>query len=96
VSTDAFDAGAVIVMTNSRFGLLLAFVRPWQGEHRQGQERRRSVDLDTFLRDENIRRYRRLVDSSIGSSERQMILKLLAEEMAKLKSKHHKKKCRRE
>jgi hypothetical protein len=41
--------------------------------------------MDRFLRDQNIARYRRLRDSSTGEPERRMIIKLLVEEMAKLK-----------
>ena len=41
--------------------------------------------MDRFLRDQNIARYRRLRNSSTGESERRMIIKLLVEEMAKLK-----------
>jgi hypothetical protein len=46
------------------------------------------MELDIFLRDENIRRYRRLLDSSTGKTERGTILKLLAEEMQKIKGEH--------
>ena len=41
--------------------------------------------MDRFLQDQNIARYRRLRDSSTGETERRMIIKLLVEEMAKLK-----------
>ena len=44
------------------------------------------MELDTFLREQNIRRYRRLLDSSTGPTERKTIFKLLAEEMEKMKS----------
>ncbi len=43
------------------------------------------MDLDIFLREQNIRRYRRLLDSSVGPTERRAILELLAEEMARSK-----------
>jgi hypothetical protein len=43
------------------------------------------MDLDIFLQQENIRRYRKLLDASIGETERRTILKLLAEEMKKIK-----------
>lgn len=46
------------------------------------------MELDIFLREQNISRYRRLLDSSTGPTERQTIFKLLAEEMEKLKSEH--------
>jgi hypothetical protein len=49
------------------------------------------MDLDRFLREENIRRYRRLIDSSIGETERETIFKLLAEEMEKMKGEHRQK-----
>lgn len=45
------------------------------------------MDLDIFLREQNIRRYRRLLDSSTGQTERQTIFRLLAAEMEKMKSK---------
>lgn len=41
------------------------------------------MDLDIFLREQNIRRYRRLLDSSTGQTERQTIFRLLAAEMEK-------------
>ena len=44
------------------------------------------MELDTFLREQNIRRYRRLLNSSTGPTERKTIFKLLAEEMEKMKS----------
>lgn len=47
------------------------------------------MDMDIFLKDQNIRRYRRLLDSSLGPTERQAILKLLAEEMAKIKDRQN-------
>ena len=47
------------------------------------------MELDIFLREENIRRYRRLLDSSMGKTERRTIFKLLAEEMEKIKGEHH-------
>ncbi len=49
------------------------------------------MDLDVFLREENIRRYRRLLDSSIGQTERKAIFKLLAEEVEKIKGDHRQK-----
>ncbi len=49
------------------------------------------MDLDIFLRKQNIMRYRRLLDPAMGSAERQTIFKSLAEEMEKLKSKRHRK-----
>ncbi len=47
------------------------------------------MDMDIFLQEQNIRRYRRLLDPSVGPTERQTILELLAEEMAKIKDRHH-------
>ena len=47
------------------------------------------MDLDIFLQEQNIKRYRKLIDSSTGDTERQMILKLLAEEMGKFKANQH-------
>ena len=41
--------------------------------------------MERFLQDQNIARYRRLLNSSTGESERRMIIKLLVEEMDKLK-----------
>jgi hypothetical protein len=49
------------------------------------------MELDIFLRDQNIKRYRKLIDRSTGPAERRTILGLLAEEMEKLKSEHHQK-----
>jgi hypothetical protein len=46
------------------------------------------MELDIFLQEQNIRRYRKLLDASMGEPERQTILKLLAEEMKKMKSHH--------
>jgi hypothetical protein len=43
------------------------------------------MDLDIFLRRKNIERYRRLLDSSVESTERRTILNLLADEMKSLK-----------
>jgi hypothetical protein len=39
------------------------------------------MDLDVFLSEQNIRRYRRLLLSSITPTERNTIFKLLAQEM---------------
>ncbi len=47
------------------------------------------MDLDIFLREQNIMRYRRLLDPAMGSVERQTILTLLAEEMKKIRSEQH-------
>ncbi len=49
------------------------------------------MDLDIFLREQNIKRYRKLLESSTGPTERQTIFKLLANEMQTLKSQHHQK-----
>ncbi len=38
--------------------------------------------LDDFVRDENIRRYRRILERSTDAIERQTILRLLTEEIA--------------
>lgn len=43
------------------------------------------MELDRFLQDENIALYRRLLNLSTGENERRMIIKLLVEEMDKLK-----------
>jgi hypothetical protein len=43
------------------------------------------MGLDRFLQDENIALYRRLLNLSTGENERRMIIKLLVEEMDKLK-----------
>ena len=40
--------------------------------------------MDNFVRQENIRRYRKLASASTDSTERSQIMKLLAEEQAKL------------
>lgn len=49
------------------------------------------MDLDIFLREQNIMRYRRLLDPAMGSVERQTILTLLSEEVKKLRSEEHQK-----
>jgi hypothetical protein len=41
--------------------------------------------MDRFLQDQNIALYRRLLNSSTAETERRMIIKLLGEEMDKLK-----------
>ena len=41
--------------------------------------------MDNFVSQENIRRYRKLASASTDSTERSQIMKLLAEEQAKLK-----------
>ncbi len=43
------------------------------------------MDLDIFLQEQNIKRYRKLLESSTGPTERQTIFKLLANEMETLK-----------
>jgi hypothetical protein len=43
------------------------------------------MEMDVFLRESNIRRYRRLLDSSITSAERRTIIGLLADEMGRFK-----------
>lgn len=47
------------------------------------------MDVDIFMREQNIERYRRLLDSSVRPNERQMILNLLAAEMETLKNKQN-------
>lgn len=49
------------------------------------------MDLDFFLRRQNIERYRRLLDSSVGPAERRTILNLLAEEMEVLNNENQQK-----
>jgi hypothetical protein len=44
------------------------------------------MDLDEFLCERNLDHYRRLANSSTHACERQVVLELLAEEVAKLKS----------
>jgi len=44
------------------------------------------MDLDIFLRDQNIALYRRLLNSSTDPIQRRTIFKLLAKEMSKLKN----------
>jgi hypothetical protein len=44
------------------------------------------MDLDEFLCERNLHHYRRLANSSTHACERQVVLELLAEEVAKLKS----------
>ena len=44
------------------------------------------MDLDRFLNEQNIARYRKLFDASTDKDERAVILELLAEEVAKLKT----------
>ena len=41
--------------------------------------------LDAFVSDQNITRYRKLLDAATDANERAVILQLLAEEAAKLK-----------
>jgi hypothetical protein len=45
-----------------------------------------TMELDEFLCERNLERYRRLANSSTHACERQVVLELLAEEVAKLKS----------
>lgn len=47
---------------------------------------KKAMELDIFLQEQNIKRYRILIDSSTSPTERQTILRLLAEEMDKLKA----------
>jgi hypothetical protein len=44
------------------------------------------MDLDVFLREQNIKLYRKLLNPETGSIERQTIFKLLAEEIEKLRA----------
>ncbi len=44
------------------------------------------MDLDVFLSEQNIRRYRRLLLSSVTPTERKTIFKLLTQEMDALRS----------
>jgi hypothetical protein len=55
----------------------------------QKQEQGGRADLDAFLRERNIDRYRELLDSSTNQAERQTIAKLLAEEMEQRAGHHH-------
>ena len=43
------------------------------------------MELDEFLCERNLERYRTLANSSTRACERQVVLELLAEEVAKLK-----------
>lgn len=45
------------------------------------------MNLEDFVRDENIRRYRRILKTSKDEAERQTILKLLTEEIAQRNNK---------
>jgi hypothetical protein len=47
------------------------------------------MELDIFLQEQNIRRYRKLLDASMDETERRTIFTLLAEEMKKIKGRHH-------
>jgi len=49
-----------------------------------GNERPRSADLDRFLSEQNIARYRVLVDPNTDESQRRTIVGLLKREFAKL------------
>jgi hypothetical protein len=40
--------------------------------------------MERFIRDENIRRYRRLLETEVNEDKRSVIRKMLAEEEAKL------------
>jgi hypothetical protein len=51
------------------------------------------MELDDFLRDRNIARYRKLLESSANEPERRTILNLMAEEVAKLRRTHQQSKC---
>ena len=44
------------------------------------------VDMDQFIRSENVTRYRRLLERVTAQSDRQQILNLLAEEQQKQKN----------
>jgi hypothetical protein len=46
------------------------------------------MELEDFLSEQNIARYRKLLDRSIDETERRTIVELLAEEKAKLKDRH--------
>jgi len=46
------------------------------------------MELDEFVCEHNLERFRRLANLSTSAAERQAILELLAEEVAKLKSVH--------
>jgi len=49
------------------------------------------MELDIFLREQNIARYHKLLNSRTDAAERRTILKLLAGEMNELQSTHHEK-----
>lgn len=49
------------------------------------------MNFDIFLREQNIERYRRLLDPSVEPTERRTILNLLAEEMETLKNENKQK-----
>jgi hypothetical protein len=53
-------------------------------------EKEAIMDLEEFLLDANIARYRRLLDSSIDETERRALFKLLAEEGTRLKNEDQK------
>jgi hypothetical protein len=42
------------------------------------------MDLETFVREQNIRRYRRLLERSTSAEQRMILANLLAQELAKL------------
>jgi hypothetical protein len=46
------------------------------------------MELDSFLTEQNVTRYRKSLDSSTVETERRTIIELLAEEKAKLKGEH--------
>ncbi len=48
---------------------------------------KQAMNLEDFVRDENIRRYRRILKMSKDETERQTVLKLLTEEIAQRNNK---------
>jgi hypothetical protein len=47
--------------------------------------RGQSEDLDVFVREQHIALYRRLLDTRTGVEQRQQIMRMLSDEMAKLR-----------
>jgi hypothetical protein len=48
-------------------------------------EKRGAMDMDRFVNDQNIERYRKLASASTNEAERKILLGLLAEENTKFK-----------
>jgi hypothetical protein len=59
-------------------------VSPCEVQHEDGSSTE-AADLERFVSEQNIALYRKLIEARTNSDQRRTILKLLAEEVAKLK-----------